>query len=251
MKDFLTRHGILYDVSAKRAELFDKVEEYVASKGGRWYFKKYIVDEFAKSKGVSVVRLPPYHCELNAIEMLWADVKQELRREGTVDTTLADVRLNTLRLLRSFPSEKAAKLMEHVEKLEDEMRQKLQEHKEKRQRWLKQKLEERKAQRRARAEADALRAEAAAVEEKNAEEIEAEENRRLEEAEEDRARKIRSEYGYLEDGYEWSGDYDEQVALFEDADDQAFDEEDKADAYAEYEYEREDEDSDAVEESEL
>uniref|UniRef100_A0A8R1II48 Uncharacterized protein n=1 Tax=Caenorhabditis japonica TaxID=281687 RepID=A0A8R1II48_CAEJA len=147
--------------------------------------------------------------------MLWADVKQELRREGTVDTTLAD------------------------------------EHKEKRQRWLKQKLEERKAQRRARAEADALRAEAAAVEEKNAEEIEAEENRRLEEAEEDRARKIRSEYGYLEDGYEWSGDYDEQVALFEDADDQAFDEEDKADAYAEYEYEREDDDSNAVEESEL
>uniref|UniRef100_A0A8R1IFW8 Uncharacterized protein n=1 Tax=Caenorhabditis japonica TaxID=281687 RepID=A0A8R1IFW8_CAEJA len=56
--------------------------------------------------------------------MLWADVKQELRREGTVDTTLADVRLNTLTLLRSFSSEKSATLMAHVEKLEEEMRQK-------------------------------------------------------------------------------------------------------------------------------
>uniref|UniRef100_A0A8R1IRC1 Uncharacterized protein n=1 Tax=Caenorhabditis japonica TaxID=281687 RepID=A0A8R1IRC1_CAEJA len=55
-------------------------------------------------------------------------------------------------LLRSFSPEKSAKLLEHVEKIEEEMRQKLQDHTEKRQRWLKQKLEEHKAQRRIRAE---------------------------------------------------------------------------------------------------
>uniref|UniRef100_A0A8R1IFY0 Tc1-like transposase DDE domain-containing protein n=1 Tax=Caenorhabditis japonica TaxID=281687 RepID=A0A8R1IFY0_CAEJA len=174
MKDFLTRHGALYDESAKRAELYEKVEELIASKGGRWYFKKYVVDEFAKSKGVIV----------------------------------------------------------HVSPLSL------------------QKLEERKAQRRAKAEGDALRATAAAVEQSVMEEIEDEENR-LEEAVADQVRIFKSEYGYLEDGYEWSGDYDEQVALFEDADDQAFDNEDEADAFAEYELmrakERDNDESDAEE----
>uniref|UniRef100_A0A8R1HYF5 Uncharacterized protein n=2 Tax=Caenorhabditis japonica TaxID=281687 RepID=A0A8R1HYF5_CAEJA len=221
MKDFLTRHGALYDESAKRAELYEKVEELIASKGGRWYFKKYVVDEFAKSKGVIVARLP-----------------------------LIIARLNTLMLLRSFSPEKSAKLFDHVAKIEEDMRQKLQEQKEKRQRWLRQKLEERKAQRRAKAEGDALRATAAAVEQSVMEEIEDEENR-LEEAVADQVRIFKSEYGYLEDGYEWSGDYDEQVALFEDADDQAFDNEDEADAFAEYELmrakERDNDESDAEE----
>lgn len=37
--------------------------------------KKYFLDEMAKSKGHTVIRLPPYHCQYNAIEMIWAQIK--------------------------------------------------------------------------------------------------------------------------------------------------------------------------------
>ena len=35
----------------------------------------YVIDEIAKAAGLEVVRLPTYHCELNPIEMVWAQVK--------------------------------------------------------------------------------------------------------------------------------------------------------------------------------
>ena len=35
----------------------------------------YKVDEFLKRKGHEVLRLPPYHCELNPIELIWGDLK--------------------------------------------------------------------------------------------------------------------------------------------------------------------------------
>lgn len=35
----------------------------------------YVLDEMAREKGHSVIRLPPYHCQYNAIELIWAQVK--------------------------------------------------------------------------------------------------------------------------------------------------------------------------------
>jgi transposase len=34
-----------------------------------------VVDEIAKSGNKTVLRIPPYHCELNAIELVWAQIK--------------------------------------------------------------------------------------------------------------------------------------------------------------------------------
>lgn len=36
---------------------------------------RYIIDEIAKEMGHTVIRLPPYHCHYNAIELIWAQVK--------------------------------------------------------------------------------------------------------------------------------------------------------------------------------
>lgn len=46
-------------------------------------FKIYAVDELAKKSGIEVLRLPPYHCELNPIELVWADVKGHVARNNT------------------------------------------------------------------------------------------------------------------------------------------------------------------------
>ena len=37
--------------------------------------KSYYVDELAKAKGHEVLRLAPYDCDLNPIEMLWAQAR--------------------------------------------------------------------------------------------------------------------------------------------------------------------------------
>jgi len=37
--------------------------------------KKHVPDEMAKAKGAQIVRLPPYHCEFNPIELVWARAK--------------------------------------------------------------------------------------------------------------------------------------------------------------------------------
>ena len=45
-------------------------------------FKKYVTDEMAKDRGFTVLRLPPYHCELNPIELIWAQVKSYVARNN-------------------------------------------------------------------------------------------------------------------------------------------------------------------------
>ncbi|KAJ8912665.1 hypothetical protein NQ315_008993 [Exocentrus adspersus] len=52
--------------------------------------KKYVIDEMTASRQITVLRLPPYHCELNPIKLVWAQVFMtsvmgtlELRVENT------------------------------------------------------------------------------------------------------------------------------------------------------------------------
>ena len=41
-----------------------------------------VVEKIVKTYGMEVLRLPPYHCELNAIELIWADEKNFVAREN-------------------------------------------------------------------------------------------------------------------------------------------------------------------------
>jgi len=42
-------------------------------------YDKYVIDELAKSSNKIILRLPPYHCELNPIELAWSSVKNHVR----------------------------------------------------------------------------------------------------------------------------------------------------------------------------
>ena len=57
------------------------VEEYMLKKdlltivaGVKPRYEKYKVDEMAREAGHDVLRLPPYHCEFNPIELVWSQV---------------------------------------------------------------------------------------------------------------------------------------------------------------------------------
>lgn len=52
--------------------------------------KSYVIDSLATATGHTVLRLPPYHCSLNPIELIWADIKGYIARRN-VDFTTADL----------------------------------------------------------------------------------------------------------------------------------------------------------------
>lgn len=62
---FVFRTGIAVKDDLLKAELLT-VSKLHATK------KVFRVDELAEEAGHRVIRLPPYHCHLNPIELLWA-----------------------------------------------------------------------------------------------------------------------------------------------------------------------------------
>jgi len=46
-------------------------------------YSSYIIDNLAKDAGHTVLRLPPYHCEFNPIELAWAMVKGYVKQNNT------------------------------------------------------------------------------------------------------------------------------------------------------------------------
>lgn len=48
----------------------------------RNFQKCYAVDEFLQHEGHDVLRLPPYYCVFNPIEMVWHQVKMAIRKKN-------------------------------------------------------------------------------------------------------------------------------------------------------------------------
>ena len=66
MKGWLNKNCINFNEKHKKPEL----HELVKMKKGPPVYK---IDEILKSKGHEVLRLPPYHCEFNPIELIWKE----------------------------------------------------------------------------------------------------------------------------------------------------------------------------------
>ena len=79
---------------------------------------KYAVDEMPKAAGHEIVRLQPYHCELNPIELAWSRVKRYIKENKLF--TLTAVKELTFKGFDQVGAEDWKKLIEHVRrKFED------------------------------------------------------------------------------------------------------------------------------------
>lgn len=74
---WLTDKGAVIDRPMVIAELLDMVKRL------KPLHEKYVIDELAKAHNITILRLPPYHCELNPIELAWSSVKNYVRMNNT------------------------------------------------------------------------------------------------------------------------------------------------------------------------
>lgn len=76
MVDWLTKNKIPCSMEMKKFELLELITQNKPPE------KIYRIDEILKSRGHIVIRLPPYMCDLNPIELAWAKMKRKIKEEN-------------------------------------------------------------------------------------------------------------------------------------------------------------------------
>lgn len=113
IQNWLAIKDIPYQQDMVKAELLQLVKDNREQ-------DKYVVDELAKTAGRTVLRLPPYHCELNPIELIWAQIKGEVARKN-VTFKFSDLKPLFDQAVRNVTSENWRKAFGHVLKEEERM----------------------------------------------------------------------------------------------------------------------------------
>ncbi|GBP48920.1 Protocadherin-like wing polarity protein stan [Eumeta japonica] len=114
IQDWLSSKEIVFENTETKVELLLKV------KNVKDRYASYVVDEIAKTAGIEVLRLPPYHRELNPIELVWADVRDHVARNNTT-FKLNDVRKLLEESLSNIGEAKWRMCIERVVKEEEKL----------------------------------------------------------------------------------------------------------------------------------
>lgn len=80
--------------------------------------KTYELDSIANEMGHEVVRLPPYHCQYNPIELIWAQVKREVASKNST-FKIADVERLAHEALDNVTQQDWAKCVRHAVNLQE------------------------------------------------------------------------------------------------------------------------------------
>jgi len=78
---------------------------------------KYVIDELVKANNHTVLRLPPYHCELNPIELAWSSVKNHVRMNNTT-YKLPDVKKSLIEGINLVDAQMWKNFISHTKKEE-------------------------------------------------------------------------------------------------------------------------------------
>lgn len=88
------KENILTFMHKKNMQILDKIppkKQLIEKIKAQNFKNEYVVDEICSNHGHTVLRLPPYYCIFNPIEMVWASLKAELRKINQTPTLSAVV----------------------------------------------------------------------------------------------------------------------------------------------------------------
>ncbi|KAM7287026.1 uncharacterized protein ISCGN_030720 [Ixodes scapularis] len=111
IQEWLSSKGIDWDKDMLKVELISLVSQV------RHKFLSYRVDTRAETVGCTVLRLPPYHCELNPIELIWGQVKNEVARSNS-SFKLKDVKVLLEQAIKNVTKDNWTAAIQHVKKME-------------------------------------------------------------------------------------------------------------------------------------
>lgn len=114
MIDWLLRRGAACDPGMRKQALYSMIEAL------RPREKTFQIDSILQSFGHTTIRLPPYMCDLNAIELAWAKMKRVIRDNNvTGDLSLKSLNNLTNVAVQSISADDWAGYEQHVIKIED------------------------------------------------------------------------------------------------------------------------------------
>ena len=111
IKDWLVEKGAQPTDDLLKRELYEMAKTF--SNGN-----KYRIDTVAEEAGHEVVRLPPYHCQYNPIELVWAQVKTYVAQRNTFK--MADLKPLLKEALRNVTPQNWMEAVRHAEQLQDQ-----------------------------------------------------------------------------------------------------------------------------------
>lgn len=76
MVKWLENNNVPFQPTMRKPELMSLVDAFKSQE------KVYRIDTLLSSAGHSVIRLPPYHCDLNAIELAWSKIKRLIKDQN-------------------------------------------------------------------------------------------------------------------------------------------------------------------------
>ncbi len=83
--------------------------------------KEYLIDTLVRSHGHDVVRLPPYMCDFNLIELVWAKIKRIMREGNTTGNySLSHLKAKLEQALQEITTEDTQGFLRHIVQLENE-----------------------------------------------------------------------------------------------------------------------------------
>lgn len=110
---WLQNKNIIHNPNNTKSELLYIVRQHKEK------YKVYELDAIANEMGHEVVRLPPFHCHYNPIELIWAQIKNEVAAHNK-SFKIADVRKLLLEAIAKVTVEDWKKCVKHSETLQEE-----------------------------------------------------------------------------------------------------------------------------------
>ena len=113
MRDWLQRHQIPFTMDMLRPELLELCKLHKPR------VPVFQIDKLLKSHGHTAIRLPPYHAELNAIELIWSNLKGFVGRRN-LEFKKAKVETLTQEGIESIGEKEWSACCKHVMDIEQE-----------------------------------------------------------------------------------------------------------------------------------